>query len=723
MPLRRCRALRLLAALLAAAGWLGAAAAVAQIHSSAPDEILVEKRSFGVFGLLQGPRLRWRYHEGDAPGLALRGIDDRDFRLEKSYPAPRTEEPSWFRLRIVVSDELDGTTLFAGFTHLGALEAYLDGQLIHHEGSFGDDLREPDFTWAGAPIPKPLSLESGPHVLAVRYLAPPPPALLPTPPAGFQVHLSQGRPTLTRWLRLEQQRLVISAIVVGMSLAITLLHVMMFLLSGKSRRNLDLALLAGSVLLVQALDGLTRLVSLPASWAGPVDAGFKFGLIAVTISGALFLRLALRMDISSSTRFLQKAGVLASAASIFLPVQTVMVVALLLLSDWLRSILLAVHSRTPGSWLLVLGLGAFLAAAATDIISGLTETPTTTLTGMFLLPAGIVVLLTCMSGYVAMRFTETERLSRKHSREAVRLSRENQRQGAELQEADKQRQMLSELQEAHSQLKQAQSQLVQSEKLASLGLLVAGIAHEINTPLGAIHSTNQTLRLALERLRRSLSQEQVGSSPPLQRALSALERASAVIDTGSSRVQEIVRRLRRFARLDEAERQRADINAGLDDTVALVQHELGKRTLVREYGDVGIVECYPAKLNQVVLNLLINAVQATERDGRIVLRSRREGGNLLIEVEDDGHGISAENLPRIFDPGFTTKGVGVGTGLGLSICYGIAQEHRGSIGVVSSSRSGTCFRMEIPTETAPSSEGPTCQRGAPSGPLPAATTS
>ncbi len=257
-----------------------------------------------------------------------------------------------------------------------------------------------------------------------------------------------------------------------------------------------------------------------------------------------------------------------------------------------------------------------------------------------------------------------------------------------------------ELAAAYKDLKSTQSQLVQSEKMASLGMLVAGIAHEINTPIGAVASMHDTLVRAVDKLTRSLDciGEQSGAdTESIAETLRLIEDANRVIVSGTERVVNIVRRLRSFARLDEAEIKRIDIHEGLEDTLTLIHHEIKHNIkLERRFGAVPRLACYPGRLNQVFLNLLINAKQAIVDKGTITITTGTQGIFAFIEFADSGVGIPPENLQRIFDPGFTTKGVGVGTGLGLSICYQIVRDHRGTIEVASEVGVGTTFRVLLP---------------------------
>lgn len=250
------------------------------------------------------------------------------------------------------------------------------------------------------------------------------------------------------------------------------------------------------------------------------------------------------------------------------------------------------------------------------------------------------------------------------------------------------------------QLHETQIQLVQAEKMAALGNLVAGIAHEINTPVGAIHSMHDTLVRAVDKLKQVIEEdfpEDARVHQGLQKALKIIGESNRVIESGTQRVTTIVRSLRNFARLDEDERKEVDLHAGLEDTLMLVFHDIKNRIEIeRDYGELPLVPCYPGRLNQVFLNILNNAQQAIEGKGTIRVRTRVVGAEVRVEIADSGSGIAAEQLKRIFEPGFTTKGVGLGTGLGLSICWKIVEEHGGRIEVESEVGEGTVFAVVLP---------------------------
>ena len=257
-----------------------------------------------------------------------------------------------------------------------------------------------------------------------------------------------------------------------------------------------------------------------------------------------------------------------------------------------------------------------------------------------------------------------------------------------------------EIQRMRCQHDDMEQQLIYTQKMATLGALVAGIAHEIKTPTGAISSMQDTLTRAVEKLKLSLDKACPGlvdQTKGLRVALKAIEEANRVIESGSGRTLEIVRRIRKFARMDIEDRQETDIHAELDDTLLLIHHQLKERIqVVKRYGEVPPVICSTGKINQVLLNVLVNASQAIEEQGTITITTSSQDSQLVVEVEDSGSGIPPEIMDKIFETGFTTKRTGVGTGLGLSICRQIMEEHNGGFELQSQQGVGTKVTVSLP---------------------------
>jgi len=275
-----------------------------------------------------------------------------------------------------------------------------------------------------------------------------------------------------------------------------------------------------------------------------------------------------------------------------------------------------------------------------------------------------------------------------------------------------------ELKVLNSKLSDAKNKLIQSEKLASIGQLAAGVAHEINNPIGFIFSNFGTLEQYLQDLFQMLAAyEEAEASMQNAEALSRIRQLREDLEIeylkedipnlmresrdGVQRVRKIVQDLKDFSRVDaRQEWESVNLHHGIDSTLNIVNNEIKyKADVVKQYGDLPEVQCLPSELNQVFMNLLVNAAHAiTKERGTITIRTGAGAGEAWVEVADDGAGIAAENLQRIFDPFFTTKPVGQGTGLGLSLSYGIVQKHGGRMEVTSEIGQGTTFRVTIPVE-------------------------
>jgi signal transduction histidine kinase len=270
-----------------------------------------------------------------------------------------------------------------------------------------------------------------------------------------------------------------------------------------------------------------------------------------------------------------------------------------------------------------------------------------------------------------------------------------------------------ELRETYEELKAVQSSLHQREKMASIGQLAAGVAHEINNPVGFIMSNLGTLQKYVKKLKEFICIQTAATEQLPDEKIAALkERAKALqvdfvwtdIDNlisesldGTKRIQKIVQDLKSFSHVDEAECKISDINAGIESTLNIVWNELKyTATVTKEYGPVPKTYCNLAKLNQVFMNLLLNAVQAIEKQGEIRIKTWERGGWIYVAISDTGCGMPPELKSRIFEPFYTTKEVGKGTGLGLSIAYDIVKKHDGEILVESAPGRGSTFTVKIP---------------------------
>lgn len=270
------------------------------------------------------------------------------------------------------------------------------------------------------------------------------------------------------------------------------------------------------------------------------------------------------------------------------------------------------------------------------------------------------------------------------------------------------------LNEALDDLRKTQAQLIDSEKMASLGQLTAGVAHEINNPINFVSGNVLPLRRDIKDILEVLEKyDQITESLKLGKDFQEVEALKKEIDfdfvlteidnllngigEGASRTAEIVKGLRNFSRMDEHELKLANINQGIDSTLLILHNKIKNRIeIIKDYGDFPDVMCHPGQLNQVFMNLLNNAQEAIKGEGKIWIKTRKEKDRVIISIRDSGKGIPAKSKKKIFDPFFTTKDVGKGTGLGLSISFGIVEKHNGSITVNSESGKGSEFIVTIP---------------------------
>lgn len=270
------------------------------------------------------------------------------------------------------------------------------------------------------------------------------------------------------------------------------------------------------------------------------------------------------------------------------------------------------------------------------------------------------------------------------------------------------------LEAAYKELQDKQATILHQDKMACIGQLAAGVAHDINNPVGFVSSNLKTLERYLGRLTGYIAilEASIQSSCMPQKCMQALEkRRELKIDhhlqdlpelvadclEGTERVGKIVRNLRSFARNDAPERHQTDLRECLESTITIIANELRhKATVIREYGDIPLLFCDPQQLNQVFMNLLINASQAIERKGEIRIRTWSEDNAVCVSISDTGCGIPSEKQSKIFEPFFTTKDVGQGTGLGLSIVYDLIRRHDGEIAVKSQPGQGSVFTLCLP---------------------------
>ena len=250
------------------------------------------------------------------------------------------------------------------------------------------------------------------------------------------------------------------------------------------------------------------------------------------------------------------------------------------------------------------------------------------------------------------------------------------------------------LERAYADLKAAQSQLIQSAKMASLGELVAGVAHEINNPLSFVVSHLDTTQRSLRTVEAEVAPV---LSPPATEAWARAKDRLKETATGLERIRELVVKLRTFSRLDEGEQKRASLRECVESVLTILAHRIGSKVrLTTRFHEPDVVDCFPGILNQAIMNLVSNSIDALEQGGRLEVVTEIDEAGYSIRVSDSGAGIPAELRERVFEPFFTTKPIGQGTGLGLSITYAIVQKHMGRLELSETPGGGTTAVIRIP---------------------------
>ncbi|UCE67085.1 MAG: hypothetical protein JSU85_03475 [Candidatus Zixiibacteriota bacterium] len=674
---------------------------------------------------LSGP---WKYHPGDDLSWADPDFDDSGWDLFPTH----FEDPDsiaewqgigWFRARINVDSAFLYKPLAIVIKQIGASEIYLNRTLIHSMGKVGASRDSEEIIITEFGIPPIISFDkSFNNVLAVRFsnhrLRE---VIKERGVSGFILTLTSPDKYLpwfnkTGILVKRYQIFFTSA-----ALAIALIHLFLFIFYSKAKENLYFAILAFSIAgLAYAPYAQAFLESYRQHQL--LILLFKFSLVLTAIFGSRFLYSVFYEKLPKQFWLILASGTIMMVFSKWITIYAFYIFVTFPLLEMLRVVIVSVFRKKRGARVVAIGFAALILLSFIQMAQDIFQVHPTSEFLMFTYLYGILLFLIFMSIYLARNFArakkdlelqldhvkelseknlEQEREAKQQQMKQVILETEIAHRRKELEEAKKLSRALTELEKAHTELKNAQTQLVQSEKMASLGMLVAGIAHEINTPIGAVSSMHDTLLRSIQKLKDILKENSAVKGEEngrLSEVLRIIDDANKVIESGTDRVTTIVKRLRSFARLDEADLKTVDIHEGIEDTLTIIHHEIKHNiTITRKYGTIPRIACYPGQLNQVFLNLLINASQAVEDKGEITISTGFENSKIRIEIADDGLGIPPEKIGRIFDPGFTTKGVGVGTGLGLSICYQIIENHHGKIEVESEVGKGSKFTITLPT--------------------------
>jgi len=654
----------------------------------------------------------WKVKPGDDDAWRKPEIDDSGWtEVSSTRSAGQMPEDwdgfGWFRKKFSVSPDLRNRTVMVYLYQSGASEYFLNGDYIGGCGVVGDSPEAETRVFAGAIRPIAVTLGGdAEQTVAIRfsnhggaefsrYGGHYGPQLMV---AGYHKDADGG---LHRVRYVELRKGVFAAL----PAMIALVHLLLFAFYPAARQNFYYALLCASFAWLNFVVWDIQFQSAYRDlWATALTV--KLLTVVCSLASLRFIYSIFYEKVPRQFWFFIVAGVALMVTSTVNPIAWVNGFTLVALAEMLRAVVVAVASKKRGAWIVGIGGCVFVVCIALQMLEGI---------GVIrhhfeaVYTYGLLALLLSMSIYLAREFASASTRLQKRLAQVRALTEELKSANLKLtdysrtleEKVERRTREVSsknaELEELLRELRDTQEQLIMQEKMASLGNLVAGVAHEINNPIGAVHAVADVNARCLDRIERVAKdyREDFGETVDL------LRENNRITKEASGRIANIVKSLKSFARLDESSFQLADVDELLDTTLTLLRHQLGTRILVdRVYGEIPRLGCYPNELNQAFMNILSNAIQAIEGEGTIQVATMQEDGKVLIRVSDTGAGMTDSARRQVFDPGFTTRGAGVGTGLGMSITYRIIKKHLGEIDVESAVGEGCVVNVYLPTDLA-----------------------
>ena len=667
----------------------------------------IQKQHLSEDSLKKGIYIReWKYHPGDNPDWADPEFDDTSWQMVDtrllSAQSSRIDwqGTGWFRLHLVVDPELMDRPLGLFLRQSGISDIYLDGELIYQHAEPGAQQSRQIAKKSG---PKPISFHGKlDHLIAVQYWISTPEDFYEP---GFALYLGELDQMVRRYTDDIASDRSVQGIFSALPLAFGLLHLLLFLFFRRAVGNLYFAISMFVIAAATFLDYQSTL----AIYGEQEQFYLRIhrGALALLIISVLrFMYSLFHKKLPPQFWILSAATIVTGILAVYKPSKNLFylnLVFILVIVEMVRVNILAVYRKTDGAWIILVGFILQIVFAFYDVFLDFKVlVPVYGIENAYFI--GTFGLIVCMSVYLARDFAKTRRNLEIYSAELKESNARLEEYSHTLEErvAERTRSLAErneELQTTLRKLTETQAQLIQSGKMASLGSLVAGVAHEMNNPVGVIVSAADIARRGIHRIGDLLQDKSDRSEEQLKQSLELVETNHSVITTAGDRIAGIVQSLRSFATLDEALFQQVDLHKNIDITLTLIQHELrDKATVIKEYGYVPRIQCYPNELNQAFMNLLRNAAQAIEGQGTVTIATYTDEARVYVRISDTGKGIPPEDLPRIYDPGFTTQSGGVGKGLGLSIVYNIIQKHHGNIQVNSKVGKGTQVIIALPVE-------------------------
>lgn len=664
----------------------------------------------------------WKYKPGEPGGAAESwadpGMDDSSWEKVNtklpidSLPKSGWNGVGWFRLRLIIDSTLLNKPLTLNVLHHGASEVYVDGKLFARFGKTGTSQRDEEGLNALAVIPPLLILHSREHVIAVRYsgfnvLHHRPPTVTEL---GFRMLI--GNPAEVNKTMLSHGNFFgpLEALVVAIPLTFALIHFILFLFYRREKSNLYFALFAVTF----AVWGILEHESVGNTHA-EISLVLKRlwlpYLALMPLTGMRFLYSLFYKRIPKTFWFFLLASVGIAVWSWFTltPILS-LVLFLLSLGEMIRIVIVAMRKKIPGAWIIGAGFAAFCVSLLVLLVLIATNNFSLLSWYVFIYLTGVLPVLLSMSLYLSQKVAITHKSLEAEVNKTMELQLENARKEVELKKAGELKAAYLALEEAHANLKSTQAQLIQSEKMASLGELTAGIAHEIQNPLNFVNNFSDVSKELLDEMREVMEK---GDAENVKAIMKDVIQNLDKINFHGKRADSIVKGMLQHSRRSSGHKELTDVNALCDEYLRLAYHGLRARDksfnlkFETSFDDtIGKINVMPQDLGRVILNLINNAFYAVmerkklEKAGyepTVKVGTEKSNGMVMIRVVDNGTGIPQKVLDKIFQPFFTTKPTGQGTGLGLSLSYDIITKgHGGELSVETKEGEGTVFNILLP---------------------------
>ncbi|HRH50743.1 MAG TPA: ATP-binding protein [Panacibacter sp.] len=663
----------------------------------------------------------WKYYPEEPSGANANfaSPDFDDYAWENvnttlpvdSLPKSGWKGIGWFRLHLTIDSALLNKPLALNVLQLGASDVYLDGKLFCRFGKIGSSGNNEEGLNTQILSPQPVTFNKPNHIIAIHYssfniMQNKPPILNEL---GFKLAIGNLDEVSKTILGHAKFFMPVESLAIAVPLTFALIHFVMFLFYRREKSNLYFAIFT----VVFALWGFLEHESVSNSNAALVLLLKRLWLpylALMPVTGLRFLYSLFYKTLPGQFWFLVVASLFTAVWSWFYLIPWISLILFLIsLVEMIRVVIVAMRKKIPGAWIIGSGFAAFCMSLVLLILFFVTGNFSITAWYILIYLTGVLPVLLSMSVYLSQRVAITHKNLETQMRKALELEIENARKETELKKAAELKEAYAALEEAHTTLKSTQAQLIQSEKMASLGELTAGIAHEIQNPLNFVNNFSEVSNELIAEMNEELNKGDIEEAKAIA---SDIQQNLEKINHHGKRAEAIVKGMLQHSRTSSGQKELTDINALADEYLRLSYHGLRAKdksfnALLKTDFDQTLekINIIPQDTGRVLLNLYNNAFytvaekskqQPESYEPTVSVNTSRSGDRIEIKVSDNGNGISQKIVDKIFQPFFTTKPTGQGTGLGLSLSYDIIKAHGGELKVETKEGEGTIFIIQLP---------------------------